>query len=265
LTLGKKCPDILFSGSHIIFSFNLPPWKTLAGPRHFHPLTVSFFIPQTNLKAMIRVFITDDHEMYLEGLALLLGKQEGIRVIGTAATGKQLLEQLPATEADILLLDVYLPDMGEEDLLQHIRSIRRDIKIVYLTLLRGTRHIHKLTRYNIQGYVLKNAPLDELLTGIREVMGGGNYFSRDIHIGDSEEDFRSTIMIDDKQINEILSRRELEVLKLICREYSNAEIAEKLFLSVSTVETHRKNLIAKLGVNNTVGLVKFAIKNKLTD
>jgi two-component system, NarL family, response regulator NreC len=214
---------------------------------------------------MIRVFITDDHEMYLEGLALLLGKQEDIQVIGTAATGKDLLAQLPGLEADILLLDVYLPDMAEEELLQHIRSLRPDLKIIYLTLLRGTRHIHKLTKYNIQGYVLKNAALEELLTALREVLAGGNYFSKDIHIGDSEEDFRSTIMIDDKQINEILSRRELEVLKLICREYSNAEIAEKLFLSVSTVETHRKNLIAKLGVNNTVGLVKFAIKNKLTD
>ena len=214
---------------------------------------------------MIRVFITDDHEMYLEGLALLLGKQEDIKVIGTASTGKQLLAQLPGLEADILLLDVYLPDMTEEDLLQHIRSSRPDIKIIYLTLLRGTRHIHKLAKHNIQGYVLKNAALEELLTALREVWAGGNYFSKDIHIGDSEEDFRSTIIIDDKQINEILSRRELEVLKLICREFSNAEIADKLFLSVSTVETHRKNLIAKLGVNNTVGLVKFAIKNKLTD
>jgi two-component system response regulator NreC len=214
---------------------------------------------------MIRVFITDDHEMYLEGLALLLAKQEDIKVIGTAATGKELLAQLPGLEADILLLDVYLPDMTEENLLQGIRSLRPDLKVIYLTLLRGTRHIHKLTRHNIQGYVLKNAPLEELLTALREVLAGGNYFSKEIHIGDSEEDFRSTIIIDDKQINEILSRRELEVLKLICREYSNAEIADKLFLSVSTVETHRKNLIAKLGVNNTVGLVKFAIKNKLTD
>ena len=214
---------------------------------------------------MIRVFITDDHEMYLEGLALLLGKQEDIKVVGMAATGKQLLAQLPEMEADILLLDVYLPDTTEEELLQLIRSLRPELKIIYLTLLRGTRHIHKLTKHNIQGYVLKNAPLEELLSALREVRAGGNYFSKDIHIGDSEEDFRSTIIIDDKQINEILSRRELEVLKLICREYSNAEIADKLFLSVSTVETHRKYLIAKLGVNNTVGLVKFAIRNKLTE
>lgn len=214
---------------------------------------------------MIRLFITDDHEMYLEGLALLLGRQEGIEVIGTAASGKDLLERLPGIQADILLLDVYLPDMGEEDLLRQIRAQRQDLKIIYLTLLRGTRYIHKLIRHHIQGYLLKNAALEELLTAIRTVQNGDNYFSKEINIGDRDEDFRSTITINDRQIDEILSRRELEVLKLICKEYSNAEIAEKLFLSVSTVETHRKNLIAKLGVNNTVGLVKFALRHKLID
>jgi DNA-binding NarL/FixJ family response regulator len=214
---------------------------------------------------MIRVFITDDHEMYLEGLALLLGKQESIEVVGTALSGKDLLSRVKDIQTDILLLDVYLPDIGEEELLQGIRAVRQDLKIIYLTLLRGTRYIHKLTRHNIQGYVLKNASLEELVTALRSVYDGGSYFSKDINIGDRDEDFRNTITIEDKQIDEILSRRELEVLKLICREYSNAEIADKLFLSVSTVETHRKNLIAKLGVNNTVGLVKFALRNKLID
>jgi two-component system response regulator NreC len=214
---------------------------------------------------MIRVFITDDHEMYLEGLSLLLAKQEDIKVAGFASTGRQLLEQLPDLEMDILLLDVYLPDIAEEELLQSIRMIRPNLKIIYLTLLRGTRYIHKLTKHNIQGYILKNAPLSELMNALREVHGGNTYFSKEIHIGERQEDFRNTIIINDKQIDEILSRRELEVLKLICREYSNAEIADKLYLSVSTVETHRKNLIAKLGVNNTVGLVKFAIKNKLIE
>jgi two-component system response regulator NreC len=214
---------------------------------------------------MVRVFITDDHEIYLEGLSLLLGKQDDIEVIGTAATGQQLLGEIQAMQADILLLDVYLPDIGEEDLLQQIRVLRPDLKIIYLTLLRGTRYIHKLTKHTIQGYVLKNASLDELLSALRTVGDGGSYFSKDVHIGDRDEDFRHTITIEDKQIDEILSRRELEVLRLICKEYSNAEIAEKLFLSVSTVETHRKNLIAKLGVNNTVGLVKFALRHKLID
>ncbi|HXB10263.1 MAG TPA: response regulator transcription factor [Puia sp.] len=214
---------------------------------------------------MIRVFITDDHEIYLEGLALLLGKQDGIEVIGTATSGKELLGQVQNLQADVLLLDVYLPDLGEEEILQQIRACRPELRIIYLTLLRGTRYIHKLSKYNIQGYVLKNASLDELLVALRTVQDGGSYFSKDIHIGDRDEDFRNTITIEDKQIDEILSRRELEVLRLICKEFSNAEIADKLFLSVSTVETHRKNLIAKLGVNNTVGLVKFALRNNLID
>ena len=215
---------------------------------------------------MIRVFITDDHEIYLEGLSLLLGKQEGIEVTGTATTGKGLLECVQkGLEADILLLDVYLPDMAEEELIQQIRAALPDLRVIYLTLLRGTRYVHKLAKYNIQGYVLKNASLEELMGALRSVQDGGSYFSKDIHIGDRDEDFRNTITIEDRQIDEILSRRELEVLRLICKEYSNAEIAEKLFLSVSTVETHRKNLIAKLGVNNTVGLVKFALRNNLTD
>ena len=214
---------------------------------------------------MIRVFITDDHEIYLEGLSLLLGKQEGIEVVGTATSGKGLLEQVRDLQADILLLDVYLPDLGEEEIVQQIRAARPDLRIIYLTLLRGTRYVHKLSKYNIQGYVLKNASLEELLQALKAVQSGGTYFSKDIHIGDRDEDFRNTITIEDKQIDEILSRRELEVLRLICKEYSNAEIADKLFLSVSTVETHRKNLIAKLGVNNTVGLVKFALRNNLID
>jgi two-component system response regulator NreC len=215
---------------------------------------------------MIRVFITDDHEIYLEGLALLLNKQEWIEVTGTATSGKELLACVQkGLDTDILLLDVYLPDMPEEEVVQKIRSTYPDLRIIYLTLLRGTRYVHKLTKYNIQGYILKNASLDELLSALRSVHEGGRYFSKDIHIGDRDEDFRNTITIEDRQIDEILSRRELEVLRLICKEYSNAEIAEKLFLSVSTVETHRKNLIAKLGVNNTVGLVKFALRNNLTD
>jgi len=196
----------------------------------------------------------------------LLSKQEGIEVTGTATTGKGLLECVQkGLQADILLLDVYLPDMPEEEIIQQIRASHPDLRVIYLTLLRGTRYVHKLAKYNIQGYILKNASLEELLGALRSVQDGGRYFSKDIHIGDRDEDFRNTITIEDRQIDEILSRRELEVLRLICKEYSNAEIAEKLFLSVSTVETHRKNLIAKLGVNNTVGLVKFALRNNLTD
>ncbi len=213
---------------------------------------------------MIKVFIVEDHEMYVEGLALLLKKQPGIDIAGTASTGTVLLQQLPDLEADILLLDVHLPDINEEELIKRIRAIKPAQKIIYLTLMRGTRYIHKLLRHNIQGYVLKNAPFEELLRTIHTVYNGGTYFSKEIDVL-SQNDFRTTLTLEEKNVGNILSRREIEILTLICKEFSNLEIAEKLFLSVSTIETHRKNIIAKLGVNNTVGLVRFALKNKLID
>ncbi len=214
---------------------------------------------------MIKVFVTDDHELYLEGLCLLLKKQEGIEVMGSCLNADDLLKNLSNLQIDILLLDVHLPDMEEEELLKRIRQLKPDLKVLYLTMMRGTRYIHKLMKYGLQGYLLKNAGIEELKSAIQTVAAGGTYYSKEINIMDVNNDFRNTITIDDKQVDEILSKREIEILKLICKEYSNAEIAEKLFLSISTVETHRKNLISKLGVNNTVGLVKFAIKNKLID
>ncbi|MEJ7737593.1 MAG: response regulator transcription factor [Chitinophagaceae bacterium] len=213
---------------------------------------------------MIRIFITEDHELYLEGLALLLKKQEDISIIGTSLTGHDLLDSLPFLDIDILLLDVNLPDIEGEALIKNIREIKPKLKVIYLTLMRGTRNVHKLTKHHVQGYVLKSASVEELHHAIRIIYNGGTYYSKDIDISANPE-FRNTGILDNKKADEILSRREIEVLKLVCKEYSNAEIAEKLFLSVSTVETHRKNLIAKLGVNNTVGLVKFAIKNNLVD
>jgi two-component system, NarL family, response regulator NreC len=214
---------------------------------------------------MLKVFITDDHELYLEGLVLLLNKQPGIQVVGSALTGKELLQKLQEVEVDILLLDVHLPDTGEEELLKKIRTVHPDLKILYLTIMRGTRYIHKLIRHDIHGYILKNTSIEELVKALKTVSEGKKYFSKEINIIDTDQDFRNTVTIEDRKVDEILSKREIEVLTLICKEYSNSEIAEKLFLSVSTVETHRKNLIAKLGVNNTVGLVKFALRNNLIE
>ncbi len=214
---------------------------------------------------MIKIFVTDDHELYLEGLCLLLEKQDEITVIGSSLTAQELLLNLTILDIDVLLLDVHLPDIEEAELLQEIRRLKPNTKVLYLTMMRGTRYVHKLMKYGVQGYLLKSAGIDELLMAIKAVASGATYYSKEINITGMDGDFRSTITIDDKHINEILSKREIEILKFICKEYSNAAIAEKLFLSVSTVETHRKNLIAKLGVNNTVGLVKFAIKNNLIE
>jgi two-component system, NarL family, response regulator NreC len=139
------------------------------------------------------------------------------------------------------------------------------MKIIFLTLMRGTRFIHRLMKYDVQGYILKSAPVDELTQAIRTVAAGGTYYTKEIDIQGRQDDARNTVIIDDRKVDDILTRREQEILQLVCKEFSNAEIAEKLFLSVGTVETHRKRIIAKLGVNNTVGLVKFAVRHGLID
>ena len=159
---------------------------------------------------MIKVYLIEDHEMYVEGLSLLLQKQPDIEVAGTAASAAVLLSQLPLVDADILLLDVHLPDMGEEELLKKIRAIKPAQKIIYLTLMRGTRYIHRLLRHTIEGYVLKNAPVEELLHAIRTVYGGGSFFSKEIDVL-SENDFRSTITLEENKLPEILSKREIEI------------------------------------------------------
>jgi DNA-binding NarL/FixJ family response regulator len=128
----------------------------------------------------------------------------------------------------------------------------------------GSWNISNATgNYNIQGYILKSAPIEELIQAIKLVAAGGTFFTKDIDINAKTDDARNMLTIDSKKVDEILTKREQEILQLVCKEFSNAEIAEKLFLSIGTVETHRKRIIAKLGVNNTVGLVKFAVRHGL--
>lgn len=208
--------------------------------------------------------IVEDHELYLEGIKLLL-QQQGHQICFAANSGKALLELLPVNLPQILLCDVNLPDMEPEDLLSAIRQIYPAMPIIYLTLMRGSRHLKKLLRQDIQGYVLKNAPVAELELALQTVAAGGKYFSKDAGSLTDSDEYRNTVTVEARQISRILTEREMEILQLICREMSNQQIAQKLFLSVGTVDTHRKNIILKLGVNNTVGLVRYAFKNGLID
>jgi two-component system, NarL family, response regulator NreC len=208
--------------------------------------------------------IVEDHELYLEGICLLLEKH-GIHIAFTASNGQSALEKLQAHIPDVLICDIHLPDLEPETLLTKIRDMHPQLPVLYLTLMRGTRHLHKLLRQSIQGYVLKNAPVQVLLDALETIYKGGNYFSKEIgNLTDSDE-FRNTVTVPENKVETILTKREIEILQLICREHTNQQIAEQLFLSVGTVDTHRKNIIQKLGVNNTVGLVRYAYKQGLID
>ena len=210
--------------------------------------------------AMIKLILTDDHEIFTKGLEKVLSAHPYFQVIAACHSGADLLSQLPGLSADILLLDIQLPDYEPETLLQQIRHLKPQLPILYLTMMRGSRHLHKLEKYNIQGYILKDAAIEELENAIHQVATGGTYFSQELAVKETFTELNTTTIPSNK-LADLLSKREYEILKLVCEEYSSAEIGEKLFLSTGTVDTHRRNILVKLGVSNTVGLVKFAIHN----
>lgn len=213
----------------------------------------------------MRLILADDHEIFIRGLRLLLEDEPGFEIVTVCNSGGTVLEAIQQYDFDVLLLDVQMPDIKPEELLEHIRRHKPGARIIYLTMMRGTRFVHRLAKSGIQGYILKNAPVEELVQAIKTVHEGGTYYSKEVDISDSEELVQQTITMPGNRVPEILSKREIEVLKMICLEYSNTEIAEKLFLSINTVDTHRRNILEKLGVNNTVGLVKFALLHGIID
>ncbi|MGR3810270.1 LuxR C-terminal-related transcriptional regulator [Jiulongibacter sp. NS-SX5] len=204
----------------------------------------------------IRLSIVDDHEIFLRGIEGILRNEFLIQQ--TFTSGNSLLEGLPLQDTDVLLLDLQLPDIEPEVLLRKIRKLQPDLKILYLTLVRGNRHYNKLKPLGLQGYILKDSPVEMLKEAILTVASGEEYF------GDRyQTSQQNTVTTPENKIKNLLSKRELEVLKLVAQEYSSAQIAEQLFLSVSTVDSHRKNIMIKLGVDNIVGLIKVAVQNGL--
>lgn len=221
-------------------------------------------VPDQTGHKMIKVCLVDDHELLLRGLAMVIDTQTDFEVVQTCSSGQETIEfLLQKPDLDVLLLDVNLPDLEPDDLLSKIRKITPLLPIIYLTILRGSRIFHRLQKFTFQGYLLKDTSYDEVFKAIRIVNKGETYFSKSIELDFSKDQSIYENGYVNKNAGVVLSKREKEVLELICQEYSSAQIAEKLFVSVSTVDTHRQNIMIKLGVNNTVGLVKYAISYKL--
>lgn len=212
----------------------------------------------------IKLIIADDHPLYLDGLKLILSQSSKITILGTAQNGADAIILANKNEADVLLLDVHLPDMTGVEVLEEIRKTKPNLKVIMLTHQKGTRYLNRLEKLNINGYILKNTTTEFLTNAIITVFNGGTCYSDEITNITLEEDFylKSSVIIADNS-HTILSEREIEVLTLVCKEYSSADIAKQLYLSTSTIDTHRKNILNKLGVTNTVGLVKYAIKQRL--
>lgn len=207
----------------------------------------------------IKLVLVDDHEIFLKGVEGLLKSKSEFEIINTFSNGTELLQALPMSHVDLLLLDLQLPDIEPEPLLRQIRLLQPDIKILYLTLIRGNKYFNKLSKIGFEGYLLKDSPIEQLLEAIEKVAAGEQYFGERY----GENTSLNTVTTPVDKTLKLLSSREKDVLKLVAQELSSSEIAQRLFVSVSTVDSHRKNIMVKLGVDNIVGLVKIAVNNGL--
>ena len=198
---------------------------------------------------MTKIFIVDDHYMVIEGIRSLLQNEKSIEWMGHAMNAASCLAFLNKQLPDVILMDINLPDISGIDLCKEVKTKYPSVFIIGLSTFNQQSFIQKMMDNGASGYVLKNATQEELTSAIETVMKGKTYLSEEA----------SRTLRKENAANIVLSRREKEVLELIADGMTNAEIAQKLFISVTTVDTHRKNLLAKFETKNTAALIKIAV------
>ena len=215
---------------------------------------------------MHRVAIADDHAMFVDGIESILRDEETIKVVDRCFDGKSVFPMLSKQQFDVLLLDINLPDISGIEVAKKINTDFPDVKIIAVSMYNEESIVSEMLNNGAQGYILKNTGRAELVQAIETVASGQTYFSKDVTetimgalLKKPTQKKTSTFLIPE------ISKRELEVLALIVKEYTTPEIAEKLFISLKTVESHRSSLVSKLNVRNTAGLVRAAIELKLVE
>jgi DNA-binding NarL/FixJ family response regulator len=206
---------------------------------------------------MIRVFIVDDHPVVIEGIHSLLQNEKDIAWVGQAMNAQSCLGFFVNSTADVVLMDISMPGMDGVELCAVMKEKYPGIMILGLSTFNQGLYIKKMVENGASGYILKNSSKEELIKAIHAVHEGNIFFSGEV--GMALQEYQKSSKID----LPVLTPREKEVLQLIAEGYTNPQIAEKIFLSPFTVDSHRKNLLAKLGVKNTASLIRLAVERKL--
>ncbi len=207
----------------------------------------------------IRILLVDDHQIILDSLQLLFELMEGMEVVATLNDSRKVMELLDEQEIDVLVTDLSMPYMDGVQLSFRVKEKYPHLKILMLTVNDQGDRIQDAFKAGISGYVMKKAGKDELEKAVRTLASGQLHFSQEVMkslLTAKREDAQADCL-------KHLTKREIEIIKLIVQEHSSAEIAKKLFISLGTVETHRHNIFKKLEVKNSIGVVKFALKYKL--
>lgn len=207
-----------------------------------------------------KIILVDDHQMLIDGLTAILSSNDDIEIIKTFTNGNLLIDELDILKPEIVLTDISMPEIDGYELTKKIKNKNPNIHVIALSMSGNIAEINKMLDVGISGYVLKNVGNQELIEAIHKVAQGKMHFSDDV----TEEMVKNKFSKEEKNEESAkLTERELEILKLIVQELNNAEIADKLFISERTVETHRKNMIRKFNTKTIVGLIKYAMDKKM--
>ena len=214
----------------------------------------------------MKIVIADDHAIVRSGFSMILNFQPDMEVIGTAADGIEAYAAVAKNQPDILIMDLSMPP-GESGLIAtgKIKEDFPDTKILFLTMHYDEEYLFHILKSGASGYVLKNAPDEELLLAIRTIYAGGTYIHPKMATSLVREFIKNDKSADSEDPFELLSKRELEILPLIAKGYGNKEVAEKLFISVKTVEAHKAKIMEKLQLKSRPELVEYALRKKLLE
>ncbi|WP_459210125.1 response regulator [Aquimarina rhabdastrellae] len=212
----------------------------------------------------IRIGLVDDHNLFREGIKSLIDKMPNITLVLEAVNGKDLLIKLNNVIPDVILLDLEMEEMNGEEATIKVKELYPDVKIIILTMHKEDRMISYLMEIGANGYLLKDTSREELENAIKCVSENDNYFNTLVSEALLKNTKNKTRVLHTNLYHKYhLTHREIEVLQLIAQEYTTTEIAKKLFLSVRTIEGHRKNLMDKMDVKNVAGLMIKAVKEQM--
>lgn len=214
-----------------------------------------------NNKTKIKILIADDHVMVREGLIALINAQKNLKVIGEAFDGITAIAQYKLLNPDILIIDLAMPNMNGYEAINKINNIDNNSKIIVLSMYNDEDSIRRAFDCNIQGYLAKQSASTELITAINNIFEDGIYVSSELTNIDIAVLKKKSVC---KSANHLkLSKREIEVLKLIARGNTSKQIAKELFISWKTVEKHRRNIMKKLDIHNVAALTRYAFEHNL--
>ena len=209
---------------------------------------------------IIKLAITDDHKMVLKGIEYMLKGTREIEVVGTYENAEETIKNLEKDKPDVLLLDINLPDTNGIDLCKQLVKKYPELKIIALTNFDDISFTKRMLKNGAHGYLLKNTDKLEILEALKKVLSGELYIQKDIQKKLLNQTSNKKV---GNGLKPNLTRREQDVLVAISEELTTQQISEKLFISVKTVETHRMNIMSKLGAKNSVGIMKIAIEKEL--